>query len=498
MERGRLSLTQTFPLRLVDSNVYPRKIYRITILLHLIIILATLQRAHATEAGASDADRLDSLLNANPAPNLVEDSIAEQHRFVAPDAQMPAAESGYLWGLPAAIGDAAAAFTYGGRGKQGSSVEGNGDFREPALYEAGFTGVLPSLLRRQDSGQIAMRNNAPILVNIVPGSTEHSVFLNESLWSEQNDRDDVELAEPASSDDEKRAVEIQGGESEEKDGSKLKKRQDGGERASRTIHISINTCLQPIGNASTSAEPPQLTLYVSTSRNNDLPGPSVTNLPQLVLPLDEGYAGVSVEATEDTFIGVHGPSLPESFSNPWNCEIAVSTDAPYHFFHDGNNRDPEDSDDDEDPRSLLFFVDGDARSALLVTDNLTEADAGSPEFERWAELDPPPYIIFAHNQNDTRTKGLRRSFCGLRNRAQISVDREGNTDRVERSMTLRGMGNKPKEQFLIEGLNSSSDYVAYLAMMGNSTAAGTGVVGGGGQVWPATSFFTKTGKISLL
>ena len=77
---------------------------------------------------------------------------------------------------------------------------------------------------------------------------------------------------------------------------------------------------------------------------------------------------------------------------------------------------------------------------------------------------------------------------------------EGNSNHVQMGMVTRGLGNKPKQQFYATGLNSSSQYRAFLAMNGNSTASGNGVVGGGGKVWgPGIDFTTKSdGNCQLL
>ena len=411
------------------------------------------------------------------------------------DSQDLFTDGSYLWGVSAVIGDSATAKRQGVDGF-GLLAKDGASQRDSAIYEADFTGVFPSLARRQDAGQIGIRNNSPLLINIVPGSTEQVVFTNETLWGLQGNTEGSRAQRPESLRTQK-STQPESGEVDDEQNSNLVKRQNDDRKSTRTVHISVNTCLQPAANDSASDPPPQLTLYISQSAENSEPGPSNTDLPQKVVKLEEGYALVTLEAGSDIFIGVHGPLLPESFSNPWNCEIAVSTDAPFHTYNDGKSIDGSNI-DENDLHSLLYFVDGDARSALLVTDNLTEADAGTEEFQQWADIDPPPYVVFVHNRNDTAIRGLQRSFCGLRNRAQISVDRNGNAANVERSMTLRGLGNKPKQQFLIEGLNASSDYVAYLATMGDSKDSGVGVIGGGGQLWPATSFFTKAGALSCL
>jgi len=54
------------------------------------------------------------------------------------------------------------------------------------------------------------------------------------------------------------------------------------------------------------------------------------------------------------------------------------------------------------------------------------------------------------------------------------------------------LGPYPKQQFYFQGLNRSSSYFGILAMTGNSTASGPGVVGGGGRVWQTMSFTTQS------
>lgn len=128
-------------------------------------------------------------------------------------------------------------------------------------------------------------------------------------------------------------------------------------------------------------------------------------------------------------------------------------------------------------------------SALLITNNLTQSSPGSTNYQQWMNI-TPPYTIFANNINDSSISGLEKSYCALNQLAQL---RQGN-QAINTSMTSRGLGNKPKEQFYVTYLNSSSTYYGILGMNGNSTNSGNGVIGGGGKVWRAMNFTTKTGK----
>ena len=273
---------------------------------------------------------------------------------------------------------------------------------------------------------------------------------------------------------------------EEDSSSHLEIRQEGG---GRNIYISINTCLQPnyVGSGVHSAPPPQLTLYVATEASNNNPGPNSNRDTQRGIVLDEGFASTSIHARGDWYMSVHAPPLPNNFTGVWKYELAVSID---DYFHSADLNSPN-----------LFLVDSDSTAALLVTNNLTQANVSQPSYNAWLDL-TAPYILFASNANDTRTMGISNSFCGLNKNSLIigqQDDPSGSTTNVQMEMITRGLGNKPKEQFYVTNLNSSSAYHAVLARVGNSSSAGDGVVGGGGKVWQTATFSTKSdGNCALL
>lgn len=248
------------------------------------------------------------------------------------------------------------------------------------------------------------------------------------------------------------------------------------DRRSTTVYISMNTCLQPSLNQTqlspnSSSIPPGLEVYVSTSIQ--APGPGNDPSSQTSYVADGGYMSASLVADDDVYIAVAAPNFTH-FSGIYNYEIATSIDGLFHAV------------DDEDP--FLYFVDSDLNSALLETNNVTQSAPNSTNYQEWMKI-TPPWTIFVNNQNFTLTNGLERSYCALNLQAQI---RSGN-QALQVGMTNRGLGNKPKEAIYIVGLNRSSTYTGILAMTGNSTASGNGVVGGGGKVWLPTQFFTKSG-----
>ena len=326
-------------------------------------------------------------------------------------------------------------------------------------------------------------NNVPNTDNIEPGGTTVWEFTNEQLNSRPAERGPgLPRDLPGVEDDSLQHTELRRREvaTELESGDDLNPRQSG---RSKTIYVSINTCLQPdyVRSGTQSAPPPQLTLYVATDSSNQKPGPNVGVGSQTQIPLEEGYAATQVTANGNWYMSVHAPELPNDFSGVWNYELAVSIDDYYHQL----NR----------THTNLYLLDTDSNAALLVTNNLTQSNASTESYRQWVEL-APPFIMFASNTNGTRSMGLSQSFCGLKQNAQI----DGNSTNVQMEMITRGLGNKPKEQFYVTALNRSSSYVAILAMDGNSTNSGQGVVGGGGKVWQTIQpFRTKSdGNCALL
>lgn len=250
----------------------------------------------------------------------------------------------------------------------------------------------------------------------------------------------------------------------------------------KTVHITLNTCIPPVANNSTnpttanSDSPPQLLMWVSHSLSLTNPGPNTRDNPdQENIEFEGGYANTEIDTSEDVYIGISAPNTTD-WTGIWNYQIAASIDAPYHSI--------------DKSWANLFFVDGDNHAALLVTNDTTQQNSSSDIYKQWMTI-TPPYSVFAHNQNDTTILGLQNSFCGLRNQAEISANIQNTNNLNTAGMVNRGLGGKPKEQFYITDLTPSSTYYGFLAVEGNSTTSGNGVVGGGGKVWKAMNFSTK-------
>ncbi|RMZ91018.1 hypothetical protein DV736_g1737, partial [Chaetothyriales sp. CBS 134916] len=322
------------------------------------------------------------------------------------------------------------------------------------------------LLGRAETGVSALANNDPQNMNIELGASQFWIFPEAAVngphgragpglpgsWLLIRDVDEADSLFP-----------------------EPRKRQTG-----RQVWISLNTCLQPSANetagGASTAMPPQLQMYISQSDSNSKPGPGVDDPSQQTITVEGGYGLFTATADSSVYVGIAAPNTTH-FSGIWNYEIAASIDAPYHS---ANTTWPN-----------LYFVDSDNHAALLITNDTTQADSNSTIFREWMSLQPP-YGMFAIPHTSRSIYSVRNSYCGLKNSASIFTNLESIVNQNTASMTSRGLGGKPKEQFYLTNLTSSASYWGVLAMQGNSTASGAGVVGGGGIVYAAMNFSTKS------
>ncbi|GAQ09055.1 magnesium transporter ALR1 [Aspergillus lentulus] len=323
------------------------------------------------------------------------------------------------------------------------------------------------LIRRVPPGVSSLGNNQFKTSDIKLGETQWWYFPKESVNGKKSN---VTSGLPE-------RISVDGTSQQTVSSDELRKRDGDIVKRSTSVYLSLTMCSKPEINNTNGTIPdsvpslPELNLYVSTSESLQKPGPGQDSSKQEVFTANEGYVGASVQADGDIFIGV-AVQNSTAYSGGYTYEIAASIDAYFHSVVD---------------EPFLHFVDADIHAALLTTDNLTLSEEGSENYQQWMNL-TPPFTMFAHNVNDTAISGLQRSYCALEQLAQI---REGDHG-VEGGMTNRGLGKKPKEQFYITGLNRTSNYSGILAMDGNSTNSGNGIVGGGGRVWKPMYFATKS------
>ncbi|KAI8284719.1 Calcium influx-promoting protein ehs1 [Colletotrichum sp. SAR11_240] len=358
---------------------------------------------------------------------------------------------------------------------------------EPA-YEPEFAAFDRSIIGRAPAGVTALVNNVKINRNVQANSTQSFVFEAISVFANffDNTPDDAFVVEP------REKGNGSGGPGDDlagtgdalldaEDNVGLRRRQ---QAQGRKVFISATTCIQPRRGANnTGSDPPQITMYVSTSKDNQSPGPGQNSSLQTVEILEEGAAFLTVNATGDVFVGIAAPGVDtEKFTGDWNFDVAASTDGYFHEF-------------DENPSELLW-VDSDSSAALLTTANLTDTHNDTLIEEIMAQS--PPFIMFVENRDNPTTKGVRRSMCGLENYAQIAAKTGGKFGNLASTvMTTRGAGNLPKQQFFFNGLNASAFYNGILVHTGNSTSKKRqegGSSGSGGRVFQATPFETKDGE----
>ncbi|KAK3945008.1 stretch-activated Ca2+-permeable channel component-domain-containing protein [Diplogelasinospora grovesii] len=354
---------------------------------------------------------------------------------------------------------------------------------QDATYEPEFSlGLDRSIIGRAPAGVTALVNNVEMPMNVVAGTTQLFMFpLSEGQVSGREaaeERSSLELRGEHNTSQERDLV----GEAivereDDTDGQSLAKRQ---KTAARTIYISANTCEQPqpVNGTQTTMDPPQLTLFVSTSPSNQNPGPLANSAQQVFVEFTEGAVMYNLSTNSDVYLGIHAPNVSKVFSaGTYNFRVAASTDDWFHSYNVETDAD-------------LIWVDSDSQGALLITHNLT--NNADPSVEEQI-MKSQPYVMFAQNQNDRSINGMMYSYCGLQNYAQIAATKNGqHTSMVQTGMTKRGPGNLPKQQFYFSGLNASANYVGILAKNGNSSGSGNGVVGGGGHVFRATNFSTKS------
>ncbi|KAF8463659.1 stretch-activated Ca2+-permeable channel component-domain-containing protein [Kalaharituber pfeilii] len=321
--------------------------------------------------------------------------------------------------------------------------------------------------QREKRDKTALRNGVPVDINIVFGQLQHWVLPEEDIFEDREDDTlDHDLSAGSS------------GESNDDTSSSspaLEKRQQ-----RKLVYITFNTCLQPQFNLSLPLESPlpQLQVFISNSTANQTPGPEASNRPQSVMPIIQGYGSLAIEAAGSIFIGVYAANMSEEdqqkYTFDWNYEIAASTAGPYHGWTVKKN---------------LYLVDTDNSAALLVTGNLT-TDSTPPQ----SEIDeimggPTPYLLYTYNsQYPTTFRGLERSYCAV---SKIP------TPFLTTSLTQRGLGNLPKQQFHLSGLNKTSTYQAYLMRpppqsLSPSLSRNSSIPFWGPVLWDSLTITTKT------
>ena len=313
-------------------------------------------------------------------------------------------------------------------------------------YEPDFTGADRSIIGRAGEETQALGNNAPGVSNIDQSASQYWTFPSTTLFGPKSPQT-TGLPSPF----EGQNVSVTPNAPDE-----------------RELYISLTTCQQPVAkNSSANGAIDQLELYVSKSSNNQHPDAKNNDY---VVPVNGGFGWLNVSVRSDVYFGVYAPAN-DGYDGVYNYQLTASIDGFYASSYNDSN---------------LYFIDSDTNSALLYTRNTTSTtDSSNSTFQAWMKS-PPVFHLFVQNQDDASMLGVRNSVCGLQNLAQIQ-----GSPAIETDMTAAGDG-LPKQQFHVKNLNRSSSYYAIVAMIGNSTDQGSGVVGGGGTVWNLASITTKS------
>lgn len=336
--------------------------------------------------------------------------------------------------------------------------------KETRNYESDFIGLDRSIIGRADDDNQALANNAPSTLNIEQNHSQFWVFPQQSLLGPKSPPTPglplVLLGQeprpnPKSSDE-------------------------------RILYISLNACKQPTPkSADSKSNPGQLKLYVSTDPSNKQPSSSKKDHEILI---DGGFGWLNISVKSDTYFGVFAPA-DDALTGIYNYELTASIDGFYASQYNAPN---------------AFPVDSDTNSVLLYTANTPNENSTTDIFQNWMK-GPPAFSVFVNNLDNPSLRGMEKSLCALKNYADVN-----DPSVVDTGMTMAG-DKGPKQQFHVRNLNASSDYFAITAIIGNSTKAGNGVVGGGGTVWSptdvdvwnpvittnSTKFRTKSGMPSL-
>jgi calcium channel MID1 len=325
---------------------------------------------------------------------------------------------------------------------------------------------------------VSLKNNLPNTLNIDAGETQYYVFEKDEVLGDAGSRGselptNVTGRQASVKKSRKRSLDNQEElESLEERDEHIVKRQD-----SRTVYLSANTCLQPSLNDNKTGTPGQPTIYYSLSDGNQKPSKEENDG---FLQLEQGYGAVEIpNVSGNLWITMSAPNLPNNtFTGPWSYQIAASVDDYYHYYNDET--------------SFLWTVDTDSNSALLMTYNLTDQNGFDPtvmsQRQAWMDMtSDPPFSIYVFNSSSPKIDGIKNSYCGL---SKLNME----FMRINTSMSERGVGSNPKQQFYMQSLLPGQTYFSVLAYGGGNTSDKPAIISGGGQVWKSMQFSTKSGS----
>ena len=335
------------------------------------------------------------------------------------------------------------------------------------LYEPDFDLFDRGIIGRAPPGVATLENNKPRALNLEPGTTACYLVEKSTIFGLDGSGNALKSADT--------------GDSSTTSGASPQP----SNRASKTLYISANACLQPhiAGSDGKSPKPPQLILSVTNSTEAGCGKFSTNPKDAGVTLFEEGAATYSLNATGDIYVGITALNVSSDFEGVYNFEVAASLTDYFHRYQKGGTAE-------------LLWMDSDSTSALLVTRTLTENKA-DVQYILDQEL---PYELFVSNKDSTATDGLKHSACGLQHTAQITANNLSNkslNSPAKTAITLRGPGGLPRQQFYFVSLTPSSSYSGILVKKPNVTAyekRQVGASGPGSVVFEATEFQTVSSR----
>ncbi|KAK2590926.1 stretch-activated cation channel mid1 [Conoideocrella luteorostrata] len=307
---------------------------------------------------------------------------------------------------------------------------------QSSSYEPIFNYFGRSILGRAGD-TVPLENDKPLAYNIQPGGTPVCYIIRKGS-----------LSAGASQRKQERRADSGNGE-------------NGGQNT--TIYISANTCLQPsLKPGSKTSKPPQMILFLSNS--TEAACPQVSSSPNgdqakgfSSHPFEEGAVTVNINATNDVYIGIYAPKISDAFDGSYDYQLAASSTEYFHQYQSNKTNGAE-----------LLWMDSDSTAALLETQSLT--NEASEARHIWSE--DPPYQLYLSEKGWPTLDGLQHSACGMEKNALIGANNQGsakNNSMIKTTMTVRGPGGMPKQQFYVVGLNATTFYAGVLVRPANVT-----------------------------
>ena len=360
------------------------------------------------------------------------------------------------------------------------NTEGSGS------YAPDFSYLDRSLIGRQSPEINKLVNNQKVEMNIDPGSTVYFVLAKGQSNTRRSEQVPPEALAAQVTDN------TSGEVNQEKD-IEQETADDAGVRhelktrqAGQRIFISATTCRQPQPNNNGTSIPPdqpQLAMYVSTSSQNQKPGPDSTANLATTSPANVfqgGYVGVQIQTDGDVYIGISAPNITKDWFGSWHFEVATSTDGFYHGYSSTS--------------AFLEMIDTDSESALFITHDLASSN-DTNSVDKFQNQNPfKMYVMPSGNGNWTPITGMEYSYCALKE--QLNSTSTKNLT-ISTKVTTKFINKLPKSQFHVQGLDVAKTYNAFLVVEENqltSDISDVGAVKGGGKVFRAFPWTTKAGR----